>query len=877
MKSLQLKLLTLVFSLLLTSLLISANQANAESTTFSGGQTQITHLNEYDNDRVMRLAISLARAAGELSVSESHNIYRYFYEGKSLSEDLKSKLADYLYIAQSHILFLDLTYVFQPKISLRIHAQKDQQAVVENKLTESIRSLFGIAHQKSSANIFQDISQIEDTSDRQWLILKTNPAAIRPAARSDIRSSRYNNMRSTYANRLDTELVLPPLKNISVLEDHSIALLKALESLNADHLTHLRTTYPIVAQPEAASYSVISQTALNAKKMLEHFSSLLNMAITVQIELNQLMPILSQLTIEHKLPQGQSEVATQDSLRALYLHQLILNHARSLAQKKLNWQPNSYQPAETQLQDLISNVLQTNDSQIARFILKKPFHVIDPKPHTHDFITSAFELESLSELIVMLILPRDPSLRTRWHKMNLQERTAALAKLGFQIDQEFTYEKYYLFTSEFFGDVNQFEFLSPELHLEGSGNWEIKSKLAGLSGNRATSRAIETIERIVPRDDFRLHMHKFIPAHKYSGLTADDSDRFVDFIERLSFYMLVSGYDEAPLHHPNHFYDSWGLDRYSIKDLQSVQDHLLGVKKLAPKDQKYHNVAFRPVRNGLDLELRDIANDVQFGSALGDRIERALLQGDFGSIKFSDDPPLFMGFGENNPDYEKQFTLQTAVSERHSVTAAQAELLRQFQFEIYKPSMRDQVFFIGTEITTYEETFDQDLDTKYVRTNFENNIALPLLNYDQQSFITQEEKEIIRQHRTEFIEKVWALLLQVDNNPEYAFMKSTTDYLHLADWLRRSTHPSKPNFAKVVSSAERERQNQLIEDLTYKLRAMASVFVKKTQILKIAGRSLNIENIVIGPPVTQPMAIKRPAAQSLPEGSACADALSDRE
>src|SRR5690606_33396192 len=143
--------------------------------------------------------------------------------------------------------------------------------------------------------------------------------------------------------------------------------------------------------------------------------------------------------------------------------------------------------------------------------------------------------------LVHLILPRDPELRARWRKLSKPEKLAHMAEKGYQFDQNFTYKKYFIFTSEFFADVQQFPFLSSELHDEGSGNWEIKSSIQGFRRIADLAKAVEALSKIVPKDDFRLHVHNFFPASMMPALDGTEAELFVDFLERLSFYMLLSG------------------------------------------------------------------------------------------------------------------------------------------------------------------------------------------------------------------------------------------------------------------------------------------------------------------------------------------------
>jgi hypothetical protein len=217
-------------------------------------------------------------------------------------------------------------------------------------------------------------------------------------------------------------------------------------------------------------------------------------------------------------------------------------------------------------------------------------------------------------------------------------------------------------------------------------------------------------------------------------------------------------------------------------------------------------------------------------------LDHAIATGDFGAPTLHRDPPIFMEF-KDHPDLKQvaRYTIEDAVGKRHPLTPAEKSLLHKFQFEVYKPSMGDYVYF--DDFATIEEALPHEMDTKFVRSNFENNLAFPLLNYEEQSFLSAGDRATLKLHRDQFLDRVYDLLKKVEADPRYAFLKGHDDFLYLADYLKASTHPSRPNFDLVTPKLAKE-QRALLEELTKKLRKLSMQFVQDTRVDKMVEKSL---------------------------------------
>lgn len=481
------------------------------------------------------------------------------------------------------------------------------------------------------------------------------------------------------------------------------------------------------------------------------------------------------------------------------------------------------------------------DPNIANAMFGRKFDLVVPRMQAGDKPTYGFEIEMWSEKLVNVILPRKPKLRAKWREMSEAKRVKTMREMGFEFDGSFSDQKYRILTSEFTADTEKFPWLSPDLHLETSGNTEIKTNNRGLSDiNEMRGLLRKTVRplREAGQQFGGVHLHAFLPKALVDRVAQNKkAGHFVDVLERMSLFMTVKNYAEASYVDPYHALDSWSIDRYSPKDLEMVRQYLEGEVSLDWLRQKYHNIGTRPVNNGLDMEVRDIGDDIDYGFEQLARIQNAIVAEDFGDEKLVDDKPLFMEFSDH-PDLKgvERFTLADAVGKKYALTAEQKSLLHKMQFEIYRPSMSDYMYW--DDFSGIEETPDGKLDTKEARANYENNVAIPLLNYEEQSFVSERDLKRIAKAREAFVDRVYNLMKKVERDKKLDFIRENENFLHLAEWLKRSTHASRPNFKLAPKAKKAEAQREALEELTYDVRALVVRFVHETELDAVLEKSL---------------------------------------
>jgi hypothetical protein len=216
-------------------------------------------------------------------------------------------------------------------------------------------------------------------------------------------------------------------------------------------------------------------------------------------------------------------------------------------------------------------------------------------------------------------------------------------------------------------------------------------------------------------------------------------------------------------------------------------------------------------------------------------ITNAIQTKKFGTTGSSKSEPLFM-----EPRHYKSatdfatYTIKNAVSEINpQLTSVELSILHKLQFEIYKPSMANYMRLIN-DSTVY--TVDaENLNTEYLRTNFESNIVIPLQPWSGQNYLLPEHQAILAQERQIYIKGIAAILNRINTDPQYKFIIDHDHFYYLCSYLERSTHKSKP---VIEVGPEADRQKAALESLVYELRALVVTFINNTNADKILLESM---------------------------------------
>ena len=559
------------------------------------------------------------------------------------------------------------------------------------------------------------------------------------------------------------------------------------------------------------------------------------------------------------------EGSPEDILRVTYFNQLLLKAAYDMAKagRVHHFQAPVRVEGETDMaywerlsatttssQDELFNHLKI-DEMSKQVLRGEAFEPRSPKFAALSKASYGYEKEFVGHEIVDLIVPIDPGARAKWRTMTHKQKVGYFAELFADPDQrasfynheevEYTQDARRIVTVEFEADTMKMPHLDPDLFIEDSGSFEIKSNGRGIYDLPTLFEKMTTTDHKLETAGYGAHVHLFLPDSMIAAFKTEPglAERAGGFIERLSLQMQLEDYRETET--PGHWLDSWSIDRFSPRDITQVINWLKGQGPLGNIAQKYHNVGIREVKGGLDIELRGAGDDMDYMHKLMTYVKDAFTDKKFGAdYRFGQSTPLFHDFTHiKNPKEGLAATLYDAVSKRHALTEIQKQLLFKLQFEIYKPAMAEYIFF--ENFYSHNSIDPKKMDTRMVRTNFESNVALPILDYEGQPYLQDAAKLAkIKAAREKFLEKVYRLMLSVEADPKMKFILQEKNFLHLADWLKRSEHPSRPDFTK-VDPATSKAQQRTLDSLTKKLRGFVVQFTVETELVEMLDVSLKAE------------------------------------
>lgn len=580
----------------------------------------------------------------------------------------------------------------------------------------------------------------------------------------------------------------------------------------------------------------------------------------VQIRFNVDRP--ERTLVEVRINDYKSNDLGQTTFRATYLYQKLLTLAFDMAKNKQIWKLDlPFRMANETIDEYWARLklhpssnpnylfqtlgLDQNDRVVFK---RQPQYSYKSQFKAGEKISFGFEMETKADNIVGLIIPNDPKLHIEWREWTTKRKLKYLKSvLGQDITlDDFIYSKegYTNLTTKFSVDIHKFPFMDADIHIEESGNLEIKSNGKAVYNLELLKAQMLKVKKVFADEYFGAHMHIFVPDELLVQLRdPNHADHFAAFIDRLSFYLQIKDYtDEKNDAKPTHALDSWSLDRWSEQDILKLYQYLIGEGTIDNRSIKHRNIGIRKVKGGLDFELRTVGDDVEFGSKILELVQKAILKPqELGDIKYLSSHHLFHEFREpTKKDNPSDYYLAKKLKERFpNMTAQQLALAHKLQFEMYKPRMGDYMAF-GTDLFAPEVADPKDLNLNSARANFESNLVIPLQKFEQLNYLSQEQVESIQAHRNNYLDQMFRLILSMEekikDNPANKAFFSEPNYLYLADYLRRSESADRPNFKsydKKYSSRERARQKMVLENLVYTARKITLDFITESQLDQI--------------------------------------------
>lgn len=550
------------------------------------------------------------------------------------------------------------------------------------------------------------------------------------------------------------------------------------------------------------------------------------------------------------------------ALRATYIYQKMLTLAFDMAKRGEIWQLNvPYRHAGENLDAYWQRLKahpQSSDEKLFlqtigldkndfRALKRQPGFIYKPSFQAGSRESFGFEMETLSDAIVNLIIPNDPEVSEDWRDWGKQRKLSYLAKKGIELDGSYSPDIYRVLTTEFSVDTQLFPFMDADLHIEESGNLEIKSNGKFVYSLEKLHEQMKVIKSVFGKSYFGAHVHIFVPDSMMQQFRETTrAAKFVSFMERLSFYLQLKDYtDEKSEDKPTHALDSWSLDRYSEKDLVKLYRFLIGTDTLNNIELKYHNIGFRKVQGGVDIELRTAGDDVDFGAKVIERVQQVLRNPEsLGEVMFHPSRALFHDFRDVTQNSTQSYHLSEALkAEFPQMTETQKKLAHNLQFEMYRPSMSEYMFY-GKDYLNPAVAAPHELTLESSRANFESNVVFPLQNYSQQNYLSETDLQRIAAAKKIYLGKMYALILEIEKSiPKYltnTFLLNS-NYMYLAEYLRRSTAPDRPDFEaydKKITTREKARQRLVLENIVYKARRIVMDFVVQSNLDQVYAKTV---------------------------------------
>jgi hypothetical protein len=539
-------------------------------------------------------------------------------------------------------------------------------------------------------------------------------------------------------------------------------------------------------------------------------------------------------------------------LRSTLLFQALLNTAYNLAlqNKVFSWRRPvgldsnssvsleaawSKLKAQTSVNALLQD-LEIREPTLIAVLLGQAYSERSEKFKAGPATSFGFEIESSSlKGIAQFLRPLNADKLQRWDGCpDSPCKDKILVESGVQPDS-FTVSSSRVFGSEFMVDVELHPFLHGESHMEESGNLEIKSSGKGLTDERKTIDVLNRTVEKFPHTVFP-QIHMVFPSKNLSKISnIGTAQRFANFVDLFSTYLMAEDYLSIQSNpQPPHDIDAWSVDRFSRQELEKLAQHLQGKITLSNTEEKHHYLGVRPVQGGLDLEIRFLPNPEK--SLLLMRMITAAIQGDLlQQSSFSSPSGFFHDFTQTTSELEGQFLrLDHALKDR--LTKEQLNTVRKLQFEVYRPSMNEFMVWPGFEPWN---TVSPDLmDIKYARANYESNIAVSLQPWERLVGFRSDAMQNVLLAREQYLTKIVDLAKKIHSQESLKFVTVNENFLHLAGYLKRSQHPSRPDL-KDVDSKESQRQREALEALTFEMRRLAVQFLRDSRVSRSLEDILN--------------------------------------
>ncbi len=283
--------------------------------------------------------------------------------------------------------------------------------------------------------------------------------------------------------------------------------------------------------------------------------------------------------------------------------------------------------------------------------------------HGGTAFTYGFELEGKGAGFTAIARPTDAEVDARWDSMSKADKRAYYERV--------VGENHSSVKSHFEVDTAKHRWLDPYWYVEGTGNWEIHSRV--MKGVGEITDAMRTAKELTGQSGKGFHLHMRDNKPDWSRLDARGGE-FADWIERSSNWVYLKRVERL---RTDLSLKSWSNARMSEGDLSNVES----LRSTGRATVRIASVNRGGAEEFIDLEIRGFTKFVDDVETLAKIYTNGLKEGNFGSWRLSDNPMPGGGQGAQpeSVDFAKRVTDYLAAKGEPAPSAERLEILRGLQ------------------------------------------------------------------------------------------------------------------------------------------------------------------------------------------------------
>jgi hypothetical protein len=283
--------------------------------------------------------------------------------------------------------------------------------------------------------------------------------------------------------------------------------------------------------------------------------------------------------------------------------------------------------------------------------------------HGGTAFTYGFELEGKGAGFTAISRPKDAAVDARWDAMSSGDKRAYYERV--------VGENHSSVKQHFEVDTAKHPWLDPYWYVEGTGNWEIHSRV--MKGVGEITDAMRTAKELTGSSGKGFHLHMRDNKPDWTRLDARGGE-FADWIERSSNWVYLKRVERL---RTDLSLKSWSNARMSEGDLSNAES----LRSTGRATVRIASVNRGGGEEFIDLEIRGFTKFIDDVETLAKIYTNGLKEGNFGSWRLADNPMPGGGQGSQpeSVDFAKRVTDYLAAKGEPAPSAERLEILRGLQ------------------------------------------------------------------------------------------------------------------------------------------------------------------------------------------------------